>query len=154
MPSVKITVEAHDLSVPFPAVHKVHTTVMPNNILERVLSLRRSPQPHGDEAAGENGDGAADESKTKKQQLPLTMRAANYLTRMGHIGPCLAFLFLTFIAILSLQLFHSRSFVCVSSSYYDPVSRSGFYGFDGLESDFGFLGVPWCKLLLSPDPIH
>ncbi|XP_041017333.1 uncharacterized protein LOC121259691 isoform X1 [Juglans microcarpa x Juglans regia] len=118
---------------------------MPNNMLERVLSLRRSTQPHGDEAAGENGDGAADESKTKKQQLPLTMRATNYLTRMGHIGPCLAFLFLTFIAILSLQLFHSRSFVCVSSSYYDPVSRSGFYGFDGLESDFGSLGVPWCR---------
>lgn len=122
-------------------------------MLERVLSLRRSAQPHGDEATGDNGDGTADESKTKKQQLPLTARAANYLTRMGHIGPCLAFLFLTFIAILSLQLFHSHSFVCVSSSYYNPVSRAGLYGSDGLESDFGSLGVPWCKLLLSPDPI-
>ncbi|KAG6727842.1 hypothetical protein I3842_02G144900 [Carya illinoinensis] len=117
---------------------------MPKKMLERVLSLRRAAPPHGDEAAENNDDGATDDSKTKKQQLPLTTRAFNYFTRMGPIGPCLAFLFLVFLALLSLLLFHSHSFVCVSS-YYDPVYRSRLLGLDGLESDFGSLGVPWCR---------
>ncbi|GLT52845.1 hypothetical protein SLA2020_261620 [Shorea laevis] len=118
---------------------------MPSKMLERVLSLRRASPQHGDEGSGDNDDGTADESKTKKQQLPLTTRAVNYLTRMGPMGPCLAFLCLTFLAIISLLIFHSRPFVCVSSSYYNPVSRSGFFGLDGFESDFGSLGVPWCR---------
>lgn len=117
---------------------------MPSKMLERVLSLRRGAPQHGEEGSGDNDDDTTDESKTKKQQLPLTTRAANYFTRMGPMGPCLAFLCLTFLAILSLLIFHSRPFVCVSS-YYNPVSRSGFFGLDGLESDFGSLGVPWCR---------
>lgn len=135
--------------------HTTTTTTMPSKMLERVLSLRRASPQHGDEGSGDNDDGTADESKTKKQQLPLTTRAANYLTRMGPMGPCLAFLCLTFLAILSLLIFHSRPFVCVSSSYYNPVSRSGFFGLDGFESDFGSLGVPWCKPFSLPgsDPL-
>jgi hypothetical protein len=130
--------------------HTPTTTTMPSKMLERVLSLRRAGPQHGEEGSGDNDDGTADESKTKKQQqLPLTTRAAHYLTRMGPMGPCLAFLCLTFLAILSLLIFHSRPFVCVSS-YYNPVSRSGFFGLDGLESDFGSLGVPWCKPFSLP----
>ncbi|KAG2330908.1 hypothetical protein Bca52824_002088 [Brassica carinata] len=34
-----------------------------------------------------------------------------------------------------------------ASSRFDPAARIGFFGLDGLESDFGALGVPWCKHL-------
>ncbi len=126
---------------------------MPTNMLERVLSVRRVAYPHSDSTASaefenDNDEATADgdgSKKTKKhQQIRLATRAvANYFTRMGPIGLCLVFLFFAFIATLFLLLFHSRPFVCVSS--YDPVSRSGFFGLDGLASDFGSLGVPWCK---------
>ncbi|GMY34319.1 hypothetical protein FCV25MIE_29561 [Fagus crenata] len=126
---------------------------MPTNMLERVLSVRRVASPHSDSTASaefenDNDEATADgdgSKKTKKhQQIRLATRAvANYFTRMGPIGLCLVFLFFAFIATLFLLLFHSRPFVCVSS--YDPVSRSGFFGLDGLASDFGSLGVPWCR---------
>nr|POE86207.1 hypothetical protein CFP56_07019 [Quercus suber] len=124
-------------------------------MLERVLSVRRAVSPRSDatslvEFENDNDEATADaddDEKTKKQQNQqiriATRTAANYLTRMGPFGLCLVFLSLAFLSILSLYLFHSRSFVCVSS--YDPVTRSGFFGLDGLESDFGSLGVPWCR---------
>lgn len=129
---------------------------MPTKMLERVLSVRRAVSPRSDatslvEFENDNDEATADaddDEKTKKQQHQqiriATRTAANYLTRLGPFGLCLVFLSLAFLSILSLYLFHSRSFVCVSS--YDPVTRSGFFGLDGLESDFGSLGVPWCKL--------
>nr|XP_023872037.1 uncharacterized protein LOC111984648 [Quercus suber] len=128
---------------------------MPTKMLERVLSVRRAVSPRSDatslvEFENDNDEATADaddDEKTKKQQNQqiriATRTAANYLTRMGPFGLCLVFLSLAFLSILSLYLFHSRSFVCVSS--YDPVTRSGFFGLDGLESDFGSLGVPWCR---------
>lgn len=119
-----------------------HTTKM----LERVLSSRRAPA-HADEAANDDDEATVDESKTKKH-LPIsffTTRATNYFTRLGPLWPCLGVLFLVLLLIFSL-IFNSRSFVCVSP--YNPVSRSGYFGFDGLESDFESLGVPWCKCSL------
>ncbi|KAL6285680.1 hypothetical protein ACE6H2_010070 [Prunus campanulata] len=115
----------------------------PTKMLERALSSRRNAL-YADEAAAENDAVAADESKTKKH-LPIsffTTRITNYLTRTGPVWPCLLLLALVLLLIFSL-IFNSRRFVCVSP--YDPVSRSGFFGFDGLESDFGSLGVPWCR---------
>lgn len=104
-------------------------------MLERVLSLRRAAQ-HSEE-----GDDDDDESKTRKH-VSFTVRATNHLARTGYLWPCLA-LCLLLLLIPSLIL-HSRNFVCVSS-YSDPLSRIGFLNFDGLESDFGYLGVPWCR---------
>lgn len=130
---------------------------MPSKMLERVLSVRRAVSPRSDakspvEFENDNDEATADaddDEKAKKQQHQqlriATRAAANYFTRMGPFGLCLVFLSLAFLSILSLYLFHSRSFVCVSS--YDPITRSGFFGLDGLESDFGSLGVPWCKPL-------
>lgn len=114
----------------------------PTKMLERVLSSRRSAS-HPD---AENDDVAADDSKTKKH-LPIsffTTRITNYLTRSGPVWPCFLLLALVLLLIFSL-IFNSRRFVCISP--YDPVSRTGFFGFDGLESDFGSLGVPWCKYI-------
>jgi hypothetical protein len=110
-------------------------------MLDRVLSSRRVTS-HLDDP---DTDASADDSKTKKQNLSLL--ASNYLSRLSHFCFCptaslLLCLLLAIVLITSLA-FHSRSFVCVS----DPGSRVGFFGLDGLESDFGSLGVPWCKSL-------
>ncbi|XP_015894599.1 uncharacterized protein LOC107428563 [Ziziphus jujuba] len=121
------------------------TALSPTNtakMLERALSSRRAAS-HADEA-GTDDEPTADESKTKKH-LPIsffTTRATNYFTRVGPIWPCLFVLFFVLLLIFSL-VYNSRRFVCVSP--YNSVSRSGFFGFDGLESDFGSLGVPWCR---------
>ncbi|XP_020227952.1 uncharacterized protein LOC109809131 [Cajanus cajan] len=114
------------------------------SMLERSLSSRRV-----NSYADAEADADADESKIKKHQhllFRITTRASNYLSRIAGSGsfylPCVTlslFLFLAFSF-----LFTSRGFVCISSSY-SPVSRAGFFGFDGLDSDFGALGVPWCR---------
>lgn len=112
-----------------------------NRRLERALSSRRVPHHSGDVDDDDDDD---DVSKTKKNNLSFfTHRVSNYFARIGPIWACLALLALILLSISSLIFFHSRRFVCVSS--YDPVSRSGFFGMDGLDSDFGSLGVPWCK---------
>lgn len=123
-------------------------------MLERALSSRRV-NSHGD--VDGDGDEAlnGDDSKTKKQQNILfrfTNRASNYFSRTvsfcGQYLPCIAIALLLLLA--SSFLYTSRSFVCISSSsFYHPVSRAGFFGLDGLDSDFGTLGVPWCKSLFA-----
>ncbi|KAI3416924.1 uncharacterized protein J3R85_014910 [Psidium guajava] len=118
-------------------------------MLERVLSMRR-PSPHTDDGeSGGDGDAAslsADESKTKKQNhVSILVARITNLAKLNHVCPwpcvliCLLVLFLIPSAIR-----HSRNIVCISDPY-DPVSRARFFGFDGLESDFGSLGVPWCR---------
>jgi len=118
-----------------------NTITATTKMLDRVLSSRRVTS-HLDDS---DTDASADNSKTKKQNLSLL--ASNYLSRLSHFCFCptaslLLCLLLDIVLITSLA-FHSRSFVCVS----DPGSRVGFFGLDGLESDFGSLGVPWCKSL-------
>ncbi|KVH97987.1 hypothetical protein Ccrd_023797 [Cynara cardunculus var. scolymus] len=107
-------------------------------MLERVLSMRRGAhmEDEGDEHQG-------DESKTKKH-LSIAIRITNYFTRTGYLCPII----LIAIAILLISSFFVRShdLLCVSSiSSFDRLSRSRFFGLDGLESDFGSLGVPWCR---------
>lgn len=112
-------------------------------ILERALSARRGAQ------VSEEGD-EDDESKTRKH-ISLAMRATNFLTRPYTGGYLWPFLFISLILLVILSLFiHSRDLVCVPSvSSFDLNSRLRFFGLDGLESDFGSLGVPWCKLFTS-----
>ncbi|KAJ6700791.1 hypothetical protein OIU74_012188 [Salix koriyanagi] len=117
----------------------VHSPSATTNMLDRVLSSRRVTS-HLDAS---EMDASADDSKTKKQNLSLL--ASNYLSRLSHFCICptaclIICLLLAVILITSLAL-HSRSFVCIS----DPGSRAGFFGLEGLESDFGSLGVPWCR---------
>lgn len=106
--------------------------------LERVLSSRRGA-PASD---GAEEEGSADDSKTRKQPS-MTMRVTNYLTRTGNIWPLLI-IGLVIILITSFVI-HTRDLVCISSSYSDHISRLKFFGFDALDSDFGSLGVPWCR---------
>lgn len=104
-------------------------------------SARRAAQISDDDHHHGHGD-----SKSKKMHpiLFFAMRGfSNCRTRIGYIGPCL-FLFCLAL-LLSSFLLHSRNLVCVSVSPYYPRSRVGFFSFDGFESDFGLLGVPWCK---------
>ncbi|GKV27100.1 hypothetical protein SLEP1_g36307 [Rubroshorea leprosula] len=132
-----------------------HSPKTPTTMLDRALSARR-PASHSDSdfptdassADPESHSGAADESKTKRPNLALLI--TKYLSRLGHPQLCIPCPFLvpllcllvSFILLFSLTL-KSRSLVCVSS--YDPISRAGFFGFDGLDLDFGALGVPWCR---------
>ncbi|CAJ1955270.1 unnamed protein product [Sphenostylis stenocarpa] len=125
-----------------------HPNLSAPSMLERTLSSRRvNSYAEGDAEAG----GGADESKTKKHQhilFRLTTRASNYLSRIAGSGsgsfylPCITVSLFIFFSLSF--LFTSRGFVCISSSY-NPVSRAAFFGFDGLDSDFGALGVPCCR---------
>ncbi|KAE8699466.1 Transducin/WD40 repeat-like superfamily protein isoform 1 [Hibiscus syriacus] len=121
-------------------------------MLDRTFSARRT-QPHSIfdvptssdvPSIPESPSLLADESKTKKPHLYVL--AANYISRLGLVkSPCLCLslcLLLSVFLLFSLML-NSRSFICLSS--YDPISRASFFGLDGLESDFGSLGVPWCR---------
>ncbi|GMI82083.1 hypothetical protein like AT3G16200 [Hibiscus trionum] len=121
-------------------------------MLDRAFSARRT-QPHSVFDVSTSSDVPsipespallADESKTKKPHLYVL--ATNYISRLGLAkSPCLCLslclLFSVFL-LFSLML-NSRSFVCLSP--YEPVSRASFFGLDGLDSDFGSLGVPWCR---------
>ncbi|MBA0691121.1 hypothetical protein Goari_008768 [Gossypium aridum] len=124
-------------------------------MLDRAFSARRT-QPHSlfdvptssavsdVSPDAESAELLADESKTKKPHLYVL--ASNYMSRLGLVkSPCLCLslcLLLSVFILFSLML-NSRSFVCLSS--YDPISRASFFGLDGLDSDFGSLGVPWCR---------
>ncbi|KAF2585289.1 hypothetical protein F2Q70_00037186 [Brassica cretica] len=115
-----------------------HSPKTPTTMLDRALSFRR---PHSDADLSYSGESGADESKTKRPHIYLL--ASNFISRIGHQWwPCLviALLFLALLFLISFA-FRSTSFVCISR--FDPVARIGFFGLDGLESDFGALGVPW-----------
>ncbi|XP_065867536.1 uncharacterized protein [Euphorbia lathyris] len=115
-------------------------------MLERVLSSRRASS-YSDDAFSDSDTSpiSADESKTKKQSLSLLL--ANHLSRFSHFCSCpTLFLIISLLVVvvsISSLLIHSRNFVCISP--FDPATRVGFFGLDGLESDFGALGVPWCR---------
>lgn len=118
-------------------------------MLERALSTRRPAQftdDGGTAADDEANEETGDESKTRKH-ISIAMRVTNYLTRTGYLCPILIFGLV--IIIISSLVFRSRDLVCISASSSDHISRLRFFGFDGLESDFGSLGVPWCKSLAN-----
>ncbi|KAF5178189.1 Dna-directed rna polymerase subunit beta [Thalictrum thalictroides] len=108
-------------------------------MLERVLSLRsRNAQ------INEEGDEDADESKTRKH-VSFAMRATNHISKIGFLWPCLLFIFFLILADIFV---HYRNIVCLSSSSSPNdsfYSRFNLFGIDGLDSEFGLLGVPWCR---------
>ncbi|CAL9071713.1 unnamed protein product [Musa textilis] len=116
--------------------------------LERALSSRRSP-PH---PADDEGDGGPfdDESKTKKHaSLAARIVSLIRLSRSSS-GHCPAahviIVILLVLATVAVLLFsRRRPVVCVSP--YDSAARNALFGADlvGLASDFGSLGVPWCR---------
>lgn len=103
-------------------------------MLERMLSARRPPL-HSDEGEVED-----DESKTRKH-ISFAIRVSTYLTRLGYLLPCL--LLGVVLSCIILVSTWSRRLACAPSS--DAASRFSFFGFDGPDSDFGSLGVPWCR---------
>ncbi|CAL5199913.1 unnamed protein product [Lathyrus oleraceus] len=113
-------------------------------MLERTLSSRRG-NSHGE---GDEDILNDDESKTKKQQYILfrfTNRFSTYLSRNGSQCVLCGATALILLLIFSL-FFTSRNFVCISSSsFFKPAARAAFFGLDGLDSDFGALGVPCCR---------
>ncbi|GAB4850222.1 hypothetical protein Ancab_029517 [Ancistrocladus abbreviatus] len=113
------------------------------SLLERMHSMRRGTVLSDDGEGGGGGNDEGDESKTKKN-IPFTTRASNFISRNGILWPCLT-LTLLLVLFTSTAVFYTRSLVCVSSSLPDSHSRFYFFGFDGLDSDFGSLGVPWCR---------
>ncbi|EPS65617.1 hypothetical protein M569_09161, partial [Genlisea aurea] len=113
-------------------------------MLERVISIRRSPhaRDEGSAASEEGGcDGATDLSKIRKH-APVAMRFKTYLTRIGFLWPVL--ILVITLVILTSVVVHTRDLVCISASSSRQTARL-FVRFDELESDFGSLGVPWCK---------
>ncbi|XP_054779876.1 uncharacterized protein LOC129287677 [Prosopis cineraria] len=131
--------------------HRPILTVIipPSTMLERVLSLRRTT-PHPDDSVASASASTADdddESKIRKHHrffLHAATRASNYLSRLSCPASYWVFaISLLLLLSVSSLLFSSRGFVCVSSS--SPFSRVGFFASDVLESDFGALGVPWCR---------
>lgn len=106
---------------------------------ESVLSSRRSP-PDPEEVE-ENGD----ESKTRKNTTPFATRVSKHASA-ALSGQCAAVLiFLLILLATAASFLISRPVVCVSP--YDSLARTALFGatLDGLASDFGSLGVPWCK---------
>lgn len=124
---------------------------------ESVLSARRVPTSPvealagagEDHFAGVSLDGApgGDGSKTRRSAsvfaAAAAARARRLAGRVGALGPwCLALSLVFFVLSLASS---SRAPLC--SSPYPPLSRFGFFGVDGVDADFGALGVPWCKRL-------
>ncbi|XP_026439390.1 uncharacterized protein LOC113338086 isoform X1 [Papaver somniferum] len=114
-------------------------------MLERALSMRgRTTQATEEEGIGGGGVGGNeeerddDESKTRK--ISLAMRITNLITyKFGVFWPC-SFIIFSFLLLLSSIIIRSRNSVCVST-----LDSRSLIGIDGLDSDFGTLGVPWCR---------
>ncbi|CAL9080853.1 unnamed protein product [Musa acuminata var. zebrina] len=117
--------------------------------LERALSSRRSP-PH---PADDEGDGGPfdDESKTKKHASLAGRIVSLIRLSRSSSGHCPAAHVIIVIVLLVLAtaagLLFSRGRPVVCVSPYDSAARNVLIGADlaGLASDFGSLGVPWCR---------
>ncbi|XP_058074290.1 uncharacterized protein LOC131223026 [Magnolia sinica] len=113
---------------------------------ESVLSSRRSPPSpkEGDED---------DESKTRKtssfSSFPIIKYVSNHIPKMGSTATILSLFLLLLLLIFASVLFKSRNLVCISpyDSYHSRMNP--FVNLDGLSSDFGSLGVPWCRSKLG-----
>ncbi|XP_010917582.1 uncharacterized protein [Elaeis guineensis] len=105
---------------------------------ESVLSARRSP-PCPEE---EDGD---DESKIRKHASFASRISKN--ARLGSGSHCLVVsLSLLLLLVVACFLFsRSRPVICVSA--HDSIARNALFGanLEGLATDFGSLGVPWCR---------
>ncbi|XP_072963208.1 uncharacterized protein [Typha angustifolia] len=113
---------------------------------ESVLSSRRSaPSPEEDEDDEEEVVG--DESKTRKHACLTSQIFAKYTRLVASSSRFLAVAFsvLVLLSVLAFFFFRSSPVVCVSP--YDSLSRNALFtrNLEGLASDFGSLGVPWCR---------
>ncbi|XP_022009974.1 uncharacterized protein LOC110909242 isoform X1 [Helianthus annuus] len=109
-------------------------------MLARVLSMRRGAHTEEEDELDEHSQ---DDSKTRKH-LSIATRITNYFTRTGYLCPTIITAII--ILIITSYFLQSRDLLCVSSiSSFDRLSRTRFFGLDGLDSDFGALGVPWCR---------
>ncbi|XP_072969111.1 uncharacterized protein [Typha angustifolia] len=107
---------------------------------ESMLSSRRSPTNPEEEAMVD------DESKIRKHAFFFARIASH--PRFASSPNCLAAsssALILLILVTSLFLFRSRPIACVSP--YDSLYRASFLvgRLEGLASDFGSLGVPWCR---------
>lgn len=110
-------------------------------MLESVLSARRSSPK------AEDGDGD-DESKTRKH-VSLPARLTKFVSGSVRAGSVAQYIVLSVVMFfLGSFLSRSRSFVCVGPNETLP-RLAVFENVEGLASEFGSLGVPWCK---SPPP--
>lgn len=114
---------------------------------ENILSARATRlQP-----SSEDGDDGDDESKTKKTTGSIIRHLSNHIVMSKTGGGGATWHVVTFVAVFLLFVFGSiflylryrSDLVCVNPS--DPYLRLNFFGIDGLNSDFGSLGVPWCR---------
>ncbi|KAL6006168.1 hypothetical protein ACLOJK_040214 [Asimina triloba] len=111
---------------------------------ESVLSSRRVPPSP---TAGDEDD----QSKTRKSSsfssFPIVKHLTTHIPKIASSPTLLSISLLLFLLLIFASLFFkSRSLVYISpyASYY---SRANPFGtLDGLSTDFGILGVPWCKL--------
>lgn len=126
---------------------------MPESILSSRRAAPASPRtPRVEEAAG-GGSGAAlhtddgDESKTRNHG-PLGARLSRMLCfRIAQSRrSCSLPIALLLILVVVLYIRH-RFGRGECESQYDSISRMTIFSgkFDGLASDFGILGVPWCR---------
>ncbi|CAI9114166.1 OLC1v1014825C1 [Oldenlandia corymbosa var. corymbosa] len=121
-------------------------------MLERALSLstRRSPpvSEDMDDVDDKEVGGRGDESKNHRMHFSIAaMRFTHYFTRTGYLWPLIILGILIFV-VCSIFL-HTRDLVCLKAATSDHISRLRFFGFDDVESDFGSLGVPWCRSKLG-----
>ncbi|CAA6671618.1 unnamed protein product [Spirodela intermedia] len=106
-------------------------------MLESVLSARRSSPK------AEDGDGD-DESKTRKH-VSLPARFAKFVSGSVRAGSVAQYIVLSVVMLfLGSVLSRSRSFVCVGPNETLP-RLAVFENIEGLASEFGSLGVPWCR---------
>lgn len=114
----------------------------------KLLEGRRPPHAAAEEGESAEDEGTADESKTRKH-ISMFLKISNYLTRTRFI--LLILIVALAVVIIYSLIVHSRDSLSDSSSGH--ISRM-FFGFDGLESDFGSLGVPWCKLIYPSTVVY
>lgn len=86
-----------------------------------------------------------DDSKTRKSYTNLTLFIRNLTTRFRLFWPCVIIVIVSVpLLLIPVLLTRSRALVCTP---FDHTSRLGLFGFGGMDSEFGSLGVPWCKYL-------
>lgn len=107
---------------------------------ESVLSARR-PSPCPEE------EDVDDESKTRKHASFAARISKHARLGSGSGSHCLVVsLSLLLLLLVACFLFsRSRPVICVSA--HDSIARNALFGanLEGLATDFGSLGVPWCK---------
>ncbi|WOK97922.1 hypothetical protein Cni_G06630 [Canna indica] len=114
--------------------------------LERALSSRRSPSHAA--RASESGDGGGDDDSKNRKHGAVAGRFANLVRVARTYSGNLLLLFALLLAgafFLSWAPLPPPAVVCVSP--YHSAARNALVGADlvGLASDFGVLGVPWCR---------